>query len=336
METLTKEVAEFANFIPAIQAQLEEVTGARGTSNRHDDVIAELLNSHNKLVTNARQSMAAYEDISSRVVPGFLARTVRMEGELKRLTSVVETLTTPTMPAAITPVAAAAVPAAAAVVPAPAAVVPALAAAAVPAAAHSGDEDLGSDFQDMVDMYYAMKRKRARDDDAAARNVRMRTDAVAAAPPTVAPTIPPVAPIAAAPVVLAPAPPAQPTRPPPMHAAPPRAPASAPAPALPSRAPRAPAIVQRPDPACEVVFGPVNWNKTHSGSPNVKQDILGLIGVVLPTAAHLTFTTRRYGKHEAYTLVAFATPEIATWVVDNWARAHRDEYPDIYAEHPNF
>ncbi|KAF8176703.1 hypothetical protein K438DRAFT_1770481 [Mycena galopus ATCC 62051] len=59
-------------------------------------------------------------------------------------------------------------------------------------------------------------------------------------------------------------------------------------------------VVQRPDPACEVVFGPVNWNKTHSGSPNVKQDILGLIGVVLPTAAHLTFTTRRYGKHEAY------------------------------------
>ncbi|KAJ7886070.1 hypothetical protein B0H13DRAFT_1889347 [Mycena leptocephala] len=69
---------------------------------------------------------------------------------------------------------------------------------------------------------------------------------------------------------------------------------------------------------------------------NVHQDITTCIADIIPQACVYEFTTKRYSPHHpAYTLVMFASAEIADWIVDAWAAADRGTYADIFAVHPN-
>jgi hypothetical protein len=71
-----------------------------------------------------------------------------------------------------------------------------------------------------------------------------------------------------------------------------------------------------------VFFGPITSNRDSQNRANVWQDIVNLLSIVLSAAAHLEISsTRRYKKLTAYTAVAFASPEIANWVVDSWDHA---------------
>ncbi|KAJ7910808.1 hypothetical protein B0H13DRAFT_1876408 [Mycena leptocephala] len=141
---------------------------------------------------------------------------------------------------------------------------------------------------------------------------------VTTAPPAAHPT-PPIPPSA-----LAQAPPATPNAPPRISAPDPLAP-----PAAPAAPPRAHAIPQRQaallvDPALQVVFGPIIWNRDSQNRINVRQDIVNLLAIVLPAAAQLKISsTRRYKKLSAYTAIAFASPEIANWVINSWDHAAR-------------
>ncbi|KAJ7843461.1 hypothetical protein B0H13DRAFT_2364748 [Mycena leptocephala] len=63
-------------------------------------------------------------------------------------------------------------------------------------------------------------------------------------------------------------------------------------PGVPAAPPRAHAIPQRQaapqvDSALQVVFGPITWNRDSQNRTNVRQDIINLLTIVFPTAAHL-------------------------------------------------
>ncbi|KAJ7910775.1 hypothetical protein B0H13DRAFT_2328957 [Mycena leptocephala] len=132
---------------------------------------------------------------------------------------------------------------------------------------------------------------------------------------------------ALAPSALAQAPPAAPSTLPRASAPGPPAPSAAPA-----SPPRACAIPQRQaashvDPALQVIFGPIAWNRDSQNRTNIQQDLVN---------AHLGISsTRRYKKLNASAAVAFPSPEIANWVVDSWDHAAHYQYTGIYAVHPN-
>ncbi|KAJ7930352.1 hypothetical protein B0H13DRAFT_2309596 [Mycena leptocephala] len=172
------------------------------------------------------------------------------------------------------------------------------------------------------------KRTRDEDVDDVARKTRLHTEIPqTVALPTTFVYTPPVlgpSPVAVSgyPVTTTPLPVAPPAAP----SAPPRA--SAPilsAPSLePATPPRAHAIPQRqaaPQVAAtlQVVFGLITLN---CDSQKRTQDMVILLAIVLQAAAHLEISsTRRYKKLDAYTAIAFASPEIANWVVDSWDHA---------------
>ncbi|KAJ7331516.1 hypothetical protein DFH08DRAFT_814826 [Mycena albidolilacea] len=71
-----------------------------------------------------------------------------------------------------------------------------------------------------------------------------------------------------------------------------------------------------PDPACEVVFGPVTWNVTDRRGINVPVDIANLIQDIIPAGVLYTSGTHRYpGRRNGFTNVAFISSRSLSLVV---------------------
>ncbi|KAJ7661610.1 hypothetical protein DFH06DRAFT_1192782 [Mycena polygramma] len=309
---MRKDLSETIHALPLVYAQIAELYEAG--SGAPNLLVTELWESHRVHGESIRQHGLGITDISGRLLPALLARIDSLQALVTQLNAKVDTLTlTATVP--------------------------------------------GSSS------------KRAREDDAEfeARNVRARADADGSAPfvyappvllaPLVIPERTPAAPLRAppaAPPAVQSAPPAAPPavlRAPPAAPqatlrAPPLAPRAPPRPAAPPRPsapagtgavpPRAAAVqTARPPTDVEVLFGPVRWNKDHAQRPLVKQDIAGLIEAVIPEGSIYEFTTRRCKSHDhRFTLVAFASADIADWVATAWTFANHGDYIETYAVYP--
>jgi hypothetical protein len=78
------------------------------------------------------------------------------------------------------------------------------------------------------------------------------------------------------------------------------------------------------------------FHRDSQNHTDVRQDIVNLLAIVLPAAAHLEISsTRCYKKLNAYTAVAFASLETANWLVYSWDYAARYQYAGMYAVLPN-
>ncbi|KAJ7019131.1 hypothetical protein C8F04DRAFT_1276660 [Mycena alexandri] len=316
--------------IPALVAQIQELHNTpRATG--EDQAIAEVLHSQNAQTVRLRQTTAAVQDMNSRTIPALFERVkaveatiARLEGLLIRLNSTVDTLVTAAM-GPFGPRVAPTAPAAASVP----VMTPAPTAPTAPAAPVASTLDTAT-----LDAYFAAREKREREEaDDTSRNVRPRIQppppAAAApqsfqpAPPTLnAPSAPP--PRAAPPPIAARAPPRQATRQPAAAAA------AAYTPPAPSTAPI--------DPATQVVYGPhpQPWTRTANGRLNVHGDVSRAILDITPDAATYSFGTKPYGsQHAMYTVLTFATAEIADWVVAVWGETERGTYASTYIVHPN-
>ncbi|KAF7359995.1 hypothetical protein MVEN_00726800 [Mycena venus] len=327
---VSQEVKEVLAFVPAMQAQINELTSA--PTIRDDDALATIIQSQNSHAQNIQQTSAGVNDITTRLLPALMVRIRQLEHDNTSLKSTVRTLELAALaPVTVVPAQRVAVAPIVATPPAPPVVVPA------PPAVDPAVVDA------VIGAYLAATGKRGHEEDLAAdaRNVRPRTEytnAPALRPPPAlpaAPLAPPAAPLAPPAALLAPpAVPMAPTYVPAPPASAPPAPAMAPGP---QAAPHTPAGPPRPaaDPSLQVVFGPVSWHKDAQHRPLVKQDITALLAAVIPDAANYEFSTRRYKRLDAYTIVTFASAEIANWVVDAWTHENHGPYKSIHAVHPN-
>ncbi|KAJ7261386.1 hypothetical protein B0H12DRAFT_351750 [Mycena haematopus] len=361
VDRVRSDMRDLAGFIPAIQDQMAEIAKARPGSTS-DELMDDLWYSHRQHGENLRQHGVGINDISDRLMPSVFKRLDDLQGTVKKLSSMVDTLALAAMGAPRP----AAAPAPAVAMSAPAATAPAVIAPAPapvnfpPNAPHPLHPSLlhPDEIPAIMAHFLAESGKRAREEEieAAVRSVRARTAAGLAPDPFVHTAPPPLAPPQYAPAAyhapppLAPAPlrlpPAEPARPPPAEPArpPPAAGTARPHPPRTQRhlaaapAQRGPAGQRGPDPACEVVFGPVAWNRNERGiATNVHADITNLIRDIIPDALNYDFTTRRFrpsGEQRAredYTVVAFRTPAIAAWIVEAWDAQPRGDFAYIYA-----
>ncbi|KAF7333877.1 hypothetical protein MVEN_02344800 [Mycena venus] len=316
---VSQEVKEVLAFVPAMQAQINELTSA--PTIRDDDALATIIQSQNSHAQNIQQTSAGVNDITTRLLPALMVRIRQLEHDNTSLKSTVRTLELAALaPVTVVPAQRVAVAPIVATPPAPPVVVPA------PPAVDPAVVDA------VIGAYLAATGKRGHEEDLAAdaRNVRPRTEytnAPALRPPPAlpaAPLAPPAAPLA---------PPAALLAPPPQYLwHPPMCLPLPPARHLLQRWPLAPKLLLTHLP---VVFGPVSWHKDAQHRPLVKQDITALLAAVIPDAANYEFSTRRYKRLDAYTIVTFASAEIANWVVDAWTHENHGPYKSIHAVHPN-
>ncbi|KAJ7872278.1 hypothetical protein B0H14DRAFT_2722097 [Mycena olivaceomarginata] len=75
------------------------------------------------------------------------------------------------------------------------------------------------------------------------------------------------------------------------------------------------------------------WNVDAQGRTNVHKDMSSLFRTVLPSAGRIEFGNCRTTR-DNYTICIFETPEYADWVIDAWMKADRNKYAPITAEHP--
>ncbi|KAJ6496387.1 hypothetical protein C8R45DRAFT_1094636 [Mycena sanguinolenta] len=323
VDRVTQDLADIASNMPAMHLQMAELQNAHsGTSNGH--AITDMLVSHNNLAGNLQQSVAAIQDITTRLLPSVFERIKALEAAVSKNTHNVDTLTLAavghTPMAAPTASALAATPAATAITPPAPGIDP-------------------TELKAVLDDYLASKGKHAREEDADAtqRNVRARTQPAPEAFTYTPPSLPPPATAAyyVPSATMAPLPVIRPAPAAPLRAPPPRTAHSTSYPPSPACSPSRLAGRLPSDPSLQVIFGPISWTQGANGSFNVRQDIATLFADVLPEAVTYEFSTRRYNPNPSYTIVTFASAQIAEWIVDAWAQADRGTYTDIFAVHPN-
>ncbi|KAJ7018638.1 hypothetical protein C8F04DRAFT_1277422 [Mycena alexandri] len=352
MQTQIAEVVDAGIHAPpptaqAVAAYIDVDAIAERVRSREDDAINSLVRSNNKLSDNFRHTMAALQEIDSRLamLPALLARITELEAALKATTASVHTAH-----ASITLLA-------------------------------SGSS--GATAPMLAPAPTDLKRAREADANDAARAVRSRTEPVDTAPsfsytPSVYPTpvaIPaptpapiqyqaPPAPFFPAPLVPAPYPQAVPA-PQAIYAPPQAVYVHAPAQAVhaPAQVVHAPAQAVHappqshavpapprgqggganagrpprpsPDPERDVLMGPIIWTMTDGPKPvpMVKGDIVALLKLFLPGAARSMFSTRPSLTNADFTIIQFDSKSVADWIVTNWANTQRGQYANITAVH---
>ncbi|KAJ7110255.1 hypothetical protein C8R43DRAFT_962316 [Mycena crocata] len=276
-------------------------------SSRDDATLAELVRTSNKQTTNFSGAALAIEDLNKRLAavenvsptPSHVTRITQIEA-----TAVSQAATIQTMMAQISALIAGSgyTPSA----PVDDAVAMSLDAPSLMAA-----------FQDFLNG----NGKRPRDDADDGANKRQVLASGLAVPPAFSytPAVATSAPPAASPT----APPA-----PPPAAPPPAPPTFAPAPHAPAPGP----LHAIPDPAREVIFGPVTWYVAPDGKRNIARDVGNLIKRIVPTPTRVNFRVRRApGNDQSYTIVVFETSAVAEWFVFEWMGKDRGMFAPVTA-----
>jgi hypothetical protein len=314
---------------------LAQLQVREGTNHTDDGVLAGLANGHNNTVAvmaQLQEMVVTSADRLSAVENSLMAATATL-GEVNRALATILAQNShlapapiPATPAVAPPFAAPPVLAQAMSLPpapvhqayAPATIAapvhptyPAIAAPGVAPTAPLTTTDVDTRMGDMQAAFTAamqasfatlLGNKRGRDDDDqdGGRNVRARSDVIAASHIPTLPT--PDAPSYGGPVAST---------------------SSAPA------APEAPTVTRRTnDPACEAIFGPVRWKS------NINSEARAVIAEGMTTRPNLrSFFTRR-GPDSEHIICGFDTPGATGWFIDAWMAQRSGKWAAVIAR-PN-